>query len=234
MSKCNGGWCDVLLLLVVVCPLLVIVTSFALGANLAGVEGWSVMDGFYYVLGTMTGQPNPFVSNSPSTTFGKSIDIVYSIYAFVLSAVITGAVSMLSNVSSINDLPHLKNHCFGAVILIIIVPLITFLVCAFLGAIMALCEGWSIADGIYYSISCVCGVSLTKHAPAHWHGRLVATVLGVADEGGTGIIIGVTGAIGFLSEAVSTFEKCIHGGDGEKDLSESEVEHESSLMQDME
>lgn len=43
---CVSFWTDVLLLLLLVCPILVLVTAMVLGGTLAGVEGWPFADGF--------------------------------------------------------------------------------------------------------------------------------------------------------------------------------------------
>ncbi|CAK9034139.1 unnamed protein product [Durusdinium trenchii] len=207
---CVSFWTDVLLLLLLVCPILVLVTAMVLGGTLAGVEGWPFADGFFYVLSGMTGQPNPFVPNTPTSSWGMFVDGLNSIYGFVFSSVIVGLVSMLTNVATLNEMSILRNDRWGVALILVIFPLSVLALCALLGGILALLESWTFEQGFYYVISCVCGIQLVNIVPLRWHGRLSATLIGVLDMGLTGVIIGMTGGIGFLIQFVEWYEKRIH------------------------
>jgi hypothetical protein len=52
--------------------------ALAFGAMLAGIEGWSVSDGFYvyYVCSNLLGLGNPLVNSTPITTAGMMMDVV--------------------------------------------------------------------------------------------------------------------------------------------------------------
>jgi len=80
----------------VVVPVLVIAVSFFFGLILAEVEGWKVMDGFYYVTSMLCGLPAPLTDAEPDSTEGKILDIIIAIWALAVAGTVIGVVGGMS------------------------------------------------------------------------------------------------------------------------------------------
>ena len=80
----------------VVVPVLVIAVSFFFGLILAEVEGWKVMDGFYYVTSMLCGLPAPLTDVEPDSTEGKILDIIIAIWALAVAGTVIGVVGGMS------------------------------------------------------------------------------------------------------------------------------------------
>eukprot|EP00658_Telonema_sp_P-2_P079865 TRINITY_DN7839_c0_g1_i2.p1 TRINITY_DN7839_c0_g1~~TRINITY_DN7839_c0_g1_i2.p1 ORF type:complete len:279 (-),score=71.16 TRINITY_DN7839_c0_g1_i2:82-918(-) len=81
----------------------VVAVAMTLGLMLAAGEGWPVMDGFYYVVGNMCGLATPLTSASPTTTFGRFMDIVVSVWAISVVATFIGIVSGMAFLHTMAD-----------------------------------------------------------------------------------------------------------------------------------
>ena len=81
---------------IVVVPVLVIAVSFFFGLILAEVEGWKVMDGFYYVTSMLCGLPAPLTDAEPDSTEGKIMDIIIAIWALAVAGTVIGVVGGMS------------------------------------------------------------------------------------------------------------------------------------------
>lgn len=81
---------------IVVVPVLVIAVSFFFGLILAEVEGWKVMDGFYYVTSMLCGLPAPLTDVEPDSTEGKILDIIIAIWALAVAGTVIGVVGGMS------------------------------------------------------------------------------------------------------------------------------------------
>ena len=81
---------------IVVVPVLVIAVSFFFGLILAEVEGWKVMDGFYYVTSMLCGLPAPLTDAEPDSTEGKILDIIIAIWALAVAGTVIGVVGGMS------------------------------------------------------------------------------------------------------------------------------------------
>jgi len=81
---------------IVVVPVLVITVSFFFGLILAEVEGWKVMDGFYYVTSMLCGLPAPLTDAEPDSTEGKILDIIIAIWSLAVAGTVIGVVGGMS------------------------------------------------------------------------------------------------------------------------------------------
>ena len=81
---------------IVVVPVLVIAVSFFFGLILAEVEGWKVMDGFYYVTSMLCGLPAPLTDAEPDSTEGKILDIIIAIWSLAVAGTVIGVVGGMS------------------------------------------------------------------------------------------------------------------------------------------
>ena len=68
---------------------------------LAEVEGWDIVDGFYYITSMLCGLPNPLTDVEPDTTEGKIVDIIIAIWALALAGTIIGIVGGMSVISQL-------------------------------------------------------------------------------------------------------------------------------------
>ena len=83
----------------VVVPVIVLAVAFIFGLILAEVEGWDIVDGFYYITSMLCGLPNPLTDVEPDTTEGKIVDIVIAIWALAAGTIIgvAGGMSIIGN-----------------------------------------------------------------------------------------------------------------------------------------
>ena len=81
---------------IIIVPVLVIAVSFFFGVILAEVEGWKVMDGFYYVTSMLCGLPAPLTDVEPDSTEGKIMDIIIAIWALAVAGTVIGVVGGMS------------------------------------------------------------------------------------------------------------------------------------------
>mgnify|MGYP003309451706 FL=1 len=84
---------------IIIVPVLVIAVSFFFGVILAEVEGWKVMDGFYYVTSMLCGLPAPLTDVEPDSTEGKIMDIIIAIWALAVAGTVIGVVGGMSFVN---------------------------------------------------------------------------------------------------------------------------------------
>jgi len=85
----------------IVVPVIVLAISFIFGLILAEVEGWDIIDGFYYITSMLCGLPNPLTDVEPDTTEGKIVDIIIAIWALALAGTIIGIVGGMSVISQL-------------------------------------------------------------------------------------------------------------------------------------
>lgn len=86
-----------------VVPVAVIAIAFIFGVLLAEVEGWSIMDGFYYVTSMLCGLPTPLTTVEPDTDEGKIMDIIIAIWALAVAGTIIGVVAGMSFITRLID-----------------------------------------------------------------------------------------------------------------------------------
>ena len=85
----------------VIVPIIVLAVAFIFGLILAEVEGWGIIDGFYYITSMLCGLPNPLTDVEPDTTGGKIVDIVIAIWALALAGTIIGVVGGMSIIGNL-------------------------------------------------------------------------------------------------------------------------------------
>lgn len=88
-----------LIFVIIVVPVLVIVLSLFFGLILAEVEGWPIVDGFYYVTSMLCGLPAPLTDVEPDSTEGKIMDIIIAIWALAVAGTVIGVVGGMSFVN---------------------------------------------------------------------------------------------------------------------------------------
>jgi hypothetical protein len=85
-----------LVFVIIVVPVLVLIVSLFFGLILAEVEGWSIIDGFYYVTSMLCGLPEPLTDVEPDSTEGKIMDIIIAIWALAVAGTVIGVVGGMS------------------------------------------------------------------------------------------------------------------------------------------
>jgi hypothetical protein len=85
-------------------PSLVVVFSFFFGLILAKVEGWPIIDGFYYVTSMLCGLPEPLTLVEPQNTAGKIMDIIISIWSLAVAGTVIGVVAGMSIISEVIEI----------------------------------------------------------------------------------------------------------------------------------
>ena len=85
-----------LIFVIIVVPVLVIVLSLFFGLILAEVEGWPIVDGFYYVTSMLCGLPEPLTDVQPDSTEGKIMDIIIAIWSLAVAGTVIGVVGGMS------------------------------------------------------------------------------------------------------------------------------------------
>lgn len=73
-------------------PVLLIAVSFLLAFPLAYAEGWRVMDGFLFMIGSLCGLANPLTSVVPHSPHGVFLEILASVSEVALGGAIVGIV----------------------------------------------------------------------------------------------------------------------------------------------
>jgi len=85
-----------LVFVIIVVPVLVLIVSLFFGLILAEVEGWPIMDGFYYVTSMLCGLPAPLTDAEPDSTEGKILDIIIAIWSLAVAGTVIGVVGGMS------------------------------------------------------------------------------------------------------------------------------------------
>ena len=82
-------------------PVLVIIIAFFFGLVLAEVEGWPIVDGFYYVTSMLCGLPAPLTDVVPDSMGGKIMDIIIAIWALAVAGTVIGVVAGMSFITQL-------------------------------------------------------------------------------------------------------------------------------------
>ena len=90
-----------MLFVVVLCPAIVLGMGVFFGALLAEVEGWTFLDGCFYVLSNLTGLATPLTESTPESTGGKVFDVLVAVWSLSLAGVIFGVLGSLSVVNQV-------------------------------------------------------------------------------------------------------------------------------------
>lgn len=97
IERCiRGAFVVPFVAIVVVIPLSLAAIAGVFGSILAALEGWSVKDGVYYVLGNLIGLGTPLTEVLPTTVVGDVLDIIISSLALGTLAVFVDYVTALN------------------------------------------------------------------------------------------------------------------------------------------
>ena len=80
-------------------PFVVCSMAFTFGCVLAAMENWSVVDGFYYVMGNLAGLATPLTEVMPEDDFGKAVDILIAVWSLSVAGACIGIISQLQVVA---------------------------------------------------------------------------------------------------------------------------------------
>ena len=188
---CNHPIYPFLLLAFFIAPACCCGLALAIGCPLAAVEGWSVGDGYWYILCNIAGTP-PVTDVSPDSTIGEIVDVFASALALAATATVTGLSTMLTIVTKMPERLHLDSISTWFFFLVTVIPLSVSLACIFLGLVLAGIENAigkegvepSAGDGIYFIVSVLCGIGnpLTKFEPQTASGQSLCVIVGVMAE----------------------------------------------------
>eukprot|EP00658_Telonema_sp_P-2_P053704 TRINITY_DN4231_c0_g1_i1.p1 TRINITY_DN4231_c0_g1~~TRINITY_DN4231_c0_g1_i1.p1 ORF type:complete len:211 (-),score=54.74 TRINITY_DN4231_c0_g1_i1:106-738(-) len=87
----------------VIVPVAVLIIAFCFGALLALLEGWTVRQGFYYVVGNLTGMATPLTTVTPTSTYGKMVDVIVAVYSLALAGLIIGLMTNFALVNEVTE-----------------------------------------------------------------------------------------------------------------------------------
>jgi len=90
--------------LTLVTPVVVLPCAGLLGALLAEIEGWSIADGYLYVISNLTGLGNPLTDATPDTDAGIYFALLVSIWSLTIAG---AAISILGNFDCMSTLANL-------------------------------------------------------------------------------------------------------------------------------
>lgn len=97
IERCvRGSFIVPLIAVGMVIPACVGIIAVVFGSILAGLEGWSVHDGIYYVLGNLLGLSNALTDVNPGTLQGDIVDIIVSSMALGCVAIFVDYVTVLN------------------------------------------------------------------------------------------------------------------------------------------
>jgi len=91
------------LTVIFILPIGVICLSFIFGGLLAAVEGWNIMDGFYYSVSALCGLPEALTDVSPDSTSGKFADIVIAVWSLSVAGTFIGLIAGMGLVGKLTD-----------------------------------------------------------------------------------------------------------------------------------
>ena len=97
----------------IIIPIVIILVAVLFGFILAEVEGWTIKDGFYYIISMLCGLPNPLTDVTPDTDEGKIVDIIIALWALSLAGTIIGIVGGMSVINTLVESAEALGKRFG-------------------------------------------------------------------------------------------------------------------------
>jgi hypothetical protein len=207
------------LLIVVLVPSLMFVVAFLFAGILAACEGWTYFESFMYVLGNMVGV-GPLVNIVPSGAGGITLDIVASMWSMLLTSTILGLSASISLFDHINSLVP-SSFCGLLRVFLIYLPLCLGTLATGCGALLALLEDWSVANGLLFMLGSLCGIQdpLTEVSPSTDAGNFFVIICFCLELSLGGAIIGIVGSHPCLKYLIVRLE----GDSDDADSSASEA-----------
>jgi len=92
-EKVPQGTCGFVSFLLLVVPLVMFLTTWLIGCTIALVEGWPVMEGYYFMAASMASLANPVTSVEPETAFGAFFECLCLSIELCLGGCILGLVA---------------------------------------------------------------------------------------------------------------------------------------------
>jgi hypothetical protein len=192
-----------------IAPLCLFIICIILGGILAAVEGWSFLNGFYFIANDVTGTGPFFSDPGEISVFGEIMEIIISVIAVTCAGAVVGLSALMSLSSDLpNKLGIIDSPKRGAFAIFIIIPAVVILFSFILGALFAWGEGWAVRSGFEFIIQTVCGLAapLTGEAPKSDHAKIFALLIAVAALGITSVIVGLVGAMAICETTVAYIE----------------------------
>ena len=191
----------------IITPLTLLIIAVVFGVIIALCEGWTLLVGFMYFAGNMTGLGNPLTNSSPQTPMGSVVDIVVSTWVIIICGAFLGVICNLRLVGKLADILPLEG-VKGVACLLGLIPALIMLTATLIGAVIAGCEGWTVTIGYRYMISAMCGLGnpLTGRTPLSFHSKIIAIVAASWQLAIGGTIVGLSGAIPILDRALTALD----------------------------
>eukprot|EP00527_Entomoneis_sp_CCMP2396_P000996 CAMPEP_0198145796 /NCGR_PEP_ID=MMETSP1443-20131203/25427_1 /TAXON_ID=186043 /ORGANISM="Entomoneis sp., Strain CCMP2396" /LENGTH=291 /DNA_ID=CAMNT_0043809523 /DNA_START=159 /DNA_END=1034 /DNA_ORIENTATION=+ len=174
-----------LLLVAFLClfPIVPLTLSVILGGLLAWAEVASFHDGFLYVSSNLLNMATPLTEINPINAIGVTIDVYISVVALLCFGIIINIVNIFQVPAIINQTIE-STGIKGQVMVnftacAIVIPALFVCVASFFGSILALVEGWWIADGILYVLGNILRLStpLTDVLPNTTSGEVLDVII---------------------------------------------------------
>jgi len=232
-----------LVVLCIVVPFIIFVSSILFGAILANMESWTFTVGMNYCFSNALGLVVPLTDQVPETIQGKVIAFVLSTWVYVMCSATIALVSVTSFSRALAQLSFPTRQGFLRSTLIYI-PIVVLLIAVPGGAVHCLFEAWSFADGYFFMISQILGLAnpLTQKVPHSVNGKTFQIMCTSIDLCLSGTILGIISNHPFLQNVATGLESFrVHHvvkkirdslrsieGDADKDSSQatSEMNHE--------
>mmetsp|Transcript_82794 Transcript_82794/g.146269 ORF Transcript_82794/g.146269 Transcript_82794/m.146269 type:complete len:476 (+) Transcript_82794:54-1481(+) len=185
-------------LLLVALPFSVFIPSLVLGGIMAGIEGWSFVDGFLYVGGDLVFYV--LTSVAPTTTAGRVLDFFVSCTALGIFSWLMALIGALPFVDHTNSWITAKSggSKIGGVVLFfsILSPVVNILVSFALALPLSFMEGWSFKDAALYAeglmVHCP-SLAPASAAPKTTDGKIMVLLIAVY-----GLAVAVGWAVGVM------------------------------------
>lgn len=92
-SKVPGSTCGFLAFLFIITPVTMFVLTWIIGAVMAGIEGWSLHDGYYFMAASMASLANPVGDAVPETALGAFFECLCLAIELCIGGCILGMVA---------------------------------------------------------------------------------------------------------------------------------------------
>lgn len=96
ISKTHNSIIALILFALLILPVVVLPTAGIFGAILAEIEGWTMLDGYLYVISNLTGLGNPLTIASPVSPDGIHFALIVSVWSMTIAGAAIGVVGNFS------------------------------------------------------------------------------------------------------------------------------------------
>jgi hypothetical protein len=163
-----------LLFIFVIMPVIMLILAALFGAIIAPLEGWSVWEGFLYMVSNLAGLSEPLTDVEPPLDPGAiALDVIVTTWTLGMTGVFIGTIANLTFTAVIIDYVELRagvaanlptptalKQVSGFVVTIfVLLSIVIVFIGVVLGALLARGEGWTIAEGVLYVIGNMVGLA---------------------------------------------------------------------------